>query len=361
MSNTRLSLSIGITLAIGVILGSFIRPQLTDFINFKTSDLISPFIKQEKPKPLPLLAYTIPSLAAKTFSTTGQLILGETFKFEPEFSAQAFRYTSQGKKITGLVNIPTTPMPQTGWPVLIMVRGYVPPEIYAPGVGTKSAGEFFTKQGFVTLAPDFLGFGVSDADVTDSWESRFIKPIQLAELINTLKSEAKLSATDSAQIVKLNPAKLGIWAHSNGGQITLTALEILHQPIPTAFWAPVLAPFPYSLLYFSDENADEGKATRNWIAQFERDYDVYDFSLTQHLDLLHGEYQLHHGTADDSALKSWSDEFLVKVKAINQTRDKTDQIKFNYFTYPGANHNLQPGWDTAIARDLVYFKKQLSL
>jgi len=360
MSRFWLSLCIGVSIALGMILGVFFGPNLISYLDLENGDLLSPFVKEEKPKPLPLLAYTIPTLATKTFSSS-ELILGANLKFEPEFSSQAFYFTATGKKITGLINIPTTQMPANGWPVLIMVRGYVPPEIYQPGVGTKNAAEFFTKQGFVTLAPDFLGFGGSDPDFSDTWESRFVKPTQLAELIETIKIEAELTATDSAQTVKLNPAKLGIWAHSNGGQITLTTLEILQQPIPASFWAPVLAPFPYSLLYFSDEIADEGKATRNWIAQFERDYDVFDFSLTQHLDLLHGEYQLHHGTADDSALKAWSDEFLAKVKVANTGREKTDQIKFNYFVYPGANHNLQPGWDTAIARDLIYFKKQFNL
>ena len=159
--------------------------------------------------------------------------------------------------------------------------------------------------------------------------------------------------------ILLDTKRLGIWAHSNGGQIALTTLEILNQPIPTSLWAPVTAPFPYSLLFFSDENEDEGKATRKWIAQFEQDYDVYEFSLTQHLDLLQGELQLHHGTLDEAALKSWSDEFVAKVKTENKSRQANQQIKINYFSYPGADHNLQPGWNTAIQRDIEFFGRKL--
>ena len=360
MLSPKLVIALSVNLAIGVVMEAFLGPQLGSFWN-RSKDLISPFVAQEKPKPLPLLKYAISTLAAQTFHSSDSITLTRTTQITPKFTSQIFKFTTTGKTMTGLANIPTGIAPKSGWPVLIMVRGYVPPEIYQPGVGTKSGGEFFAENGFVTLAPDFLGYGDSDPDLTDSWESRFIKPVQLVELIKTVTQEPQLKATDSAQMVTINPAKLGLWTHSNGGQITLTALEILHEPLPASFWAPVTAPFPYSLLYFSDEADDEGKATRNWIAQFERDYDVFDFSLTQHLDLLHGEFQLHHGTADDSALKSWSDEFLAKIKKTNATRPKDDQIKFNYFVYPGANHNLQPGWNTAIGRDLIYFQKQFEI
>ncbi len=332
-----------------------------DWYAFKT-DLLSPFVADKTVKPLPLLQYSIPNLAVKNYQAQSALQILEIQKTDPDFVSYTGSFMAEGKRISALINVPAvSPATKSGYPVLVMVRGYVAPEDYQPGVGTKNAAEFFARQGFVTVAPDFLGYGTSDPDVTDTWESRFIKPLQLVTLIKTLQTYPALSASDSANPVIINPEKLGIWAHSNGGQITLTALEILHTPVAVSFWAPVVAPFPYSLLYFSDENADEGKATRNWIAQFERDYDVFDFSLTQHLDLLHGEFNLHHGTADDSALKSWSDEFLVKVKKINETRPKEDKIIFNYFSYPGANHNLQPGWDTAIARDLTYFKTQLKL
>lgn len=362
------SVIVVVGIAIGV-LGATKFPRL---LSQSSSDLLSPFVPQPTSKPLPLLKYTIPALTAQTFTPSGPLTLTQTLPPQPTFTSYLFQFTTTGKKMTGLVNVPATPAPAAGYPVLVMTRGYVPKEIYQPGVGTKNAAEFFAAHGFVTVAPDFLGYGGSDPDMTDSWESRFIKPIQLVELIKTIQTSPSLRATDSAMTAKLDPSKLGIWAHSNGGQISLTALEVLQQPIPATFWAPVTAPFPYSLLYFSDEESDEGKATRKWISSFEKDYDAFDFSLTQNLDQLHGEFNLHHGTADDAALKAWSDEFLVKVKKVNTDRAtaaktasdsavKNDPIKFNYYVYPGANHNLQPGWDTAIQRDLEFFNKQLNL
>jgi pimeloyl-ACP methyl ester carboxylesterase len=368
--------------SIGFIVGFWLPHRLPPFLNGSNSDLLSPFVPQPSQKSLPLLRYTIPALTTQTYTAAGPLLLTKTLtpaaissassKSTNNFTSYLFQFTTTGKKMTGLLNLPTTPAPAGGYPVLIMIRGYVPPDIYQPGVGTKNAAEFFAAHGFATLAPDFLGYGGSDPDVTDNWESRFIKPTQVIELIKTIQTYPSLTTPDAAVTVQLNPSKLGIWAHSNGGQIGLTALEILQQPIPATFWAPVTAPFPYSLLYFSDEETDEGKLTRKGIAEFEKDYDAFDFSLSQHLNQLHGEFNLHHGTADDAALKAWSDEFLVKVKKVNAERltaskqatesaTKNDPITFNYYVYPGANHNLQPGWDTAIQRDLEFFDKQFKL
>lgn len=357
-----LGVVMGLLFVSGLFCGSWLTQSYPDWYRFK-DDLFSPFVANKtETKSLPLLKYSISTLANTNIQAQSALQLLAPQKTDTDFVSYTGSFLAEGKKISALINVPIAPAPnKTGYPVLIMVRGYVAPEDYQPGVGTKNAAEFFARQGFVTVAPDFLGYGTSDPDLTDTWESRFIKPLQLVSLFKTLQTYPALSATGSARPVIVNPQQLGIWAHSNGGQIALTALEILHTPIPTTLWAPVTAPFPYSLLYFSDENDDEGKQTRAWIAQFERDYDAFDFSLTQHLDLLHGEFQLHHGTADDAALKSWSDEFLAKVKKLNEVRPKADKLIFNYFTYPGANHNLQPGWDAAIARDLSYFKTQLKL
>lgn len=376
-----------------------------------TTDLPSPFVKQETVQPSPLNQYAITALAAQTFQATGPLTLYKLTNVTPEFESYIFSFTTTGRKMSGLINIPTTPQPSRGFPVLIMLRGYVPPESYVSGVGTKNAAAAFAKKGYVTIAPDFFGYGESDPELTDSWEARFIKPVNVAELIKTIEQSPKLElkyasmqvadsaltnvtapaaltpsepATIAADLIDMTPPasdyapatenplvgrsnqtllldtkRLGIWAHSNGGQIALTTLEIVNRPIPTSLWAPVTAPFPYSLLFFSDENEDEGKATRKWIAQFEEDYDAFEFSLTQHLDLLQGELQLHHGTLDDAALKSWSDEFVAKVKAENKSRQPNQQIKINYFSYPGADHNLQPGWNTAIQRDIEFFSRKL--
>lgn len=345
-------------------------------------NLLTPLLESTQPKPLQ--AYSIPNLATREYRPS-HITVEKVLTSTDTYTSYLFSYTTLDKRMTGLLNVPTEPLP--GNPTVIMLRGYVPPESFETGVGTRNAGYALAQNGFITLAPDFFSYGGSDPEPEDVWQARFEKPIVVIELLKTLQAEpltidpATLDhATPVPTTVPSTPqtltvGKIGLWGHSNGGQIALSTLEVLGTRLPTTLWAPVTAPFPYSILYFSDESADEGKESRKWIGQFEDIYDVFDFSLTQHLDRLYGPLQIHHGTHDDAALKAWSDEFIAKVETENERRAKVkgantqdtsinqselEPIEIKYFVYEGADHNLQPSWQTVVDRDIEFFTQQLS-
>ena len=333
-----------------------------------SDELVVPFITPA-PSPKPLLAYAIPALQQRTY-VPRQITVESVAEDTVDFTSYVVSFQPLDKRMTALMNVPK-PLPATAAAV-VMLRGYAPPEGYVSGTGSRNSSRALARAGFVTIAPDFFGYGDSDPEPTDSWQARFEKPIIVAELLAGLQEfplfiPASLLDPTATTTQQINLTSLGLWGHSNGGQIALTTLEILHQPIPTVLWAPVTAPFPYSILFFSDEYADEGKETRKWLSILERDYDVLDFSLTQHLGSLRGYIQLHHGTADEAALKTWSDEFLAKVELENQRRDElaaTDSaalspVEVEYFVYPGADHNLTPGWDVAMSRTATFFSDKL--
>ncbi len=375
---------------LGLLSGFFL--VWNNFHSDKPLSLISPFVDY-KIQELPLQKYSITNLKKYPFKAS-QITITEKKEEQADYSSYTFSYQTTDKTMTGLLNLPASATADTNLtldtkiPIIIMIRGWVPAASYYPGMGTSHAGQVFAKHGYATLAIDFFGYGDSDPEPEDSWEARFIKPINIIELILSLKENPKLNLTNQ-QTVTLDPNKIGIWAHSNGGQIALSTLEINSQPIPTTLWAPVTAPFPYSILFFSDEHDDEGKNMRAWLAIFEKKYDVFDFSLTQHLDLLTGPFQIHHGLADEAALPAWSIEFLQKIDQENEQRGKkletktkptattteettakhnlvkvetpTEPIQYEFFQYPGADHNLQPieNWNQAIARDLEFFATEL--
>ena len=356
-----------IVLPLGWFLGDLIG---ISFISQKT-DLLSPFANQVEEKKLPLLKYGIENLQDYDFQPS-LITVKEMIDSTDDYDSYLFSYQTLGKTMTGQLNVPVANPPQNGYPVIIMLRGWVPEETYSTGAGTKSAAAVFAKNGYVTLAPDFFGFGGSDAEATDSWEARFQKPINVIELLKTIQSTPQIEIGEKN--IKLSGCNCNkyIWAHSNGGQVALAALEISRESIKTSLWAPVTAPFPYSILFFSDEHDDEGKEMRKWLSLFEDDYDVADFTITQHLDKLQGSIQIHQGTADEAVPVVWNDEFVEKIELENEKREKALEeaktstqsallgkvlppIEINYFKYPGTNHNLQPSWNTAIQRDLVFF------
>lgn len=344
--------------------------------NHHSFNLLEQLAPTPTPTPLPLLPYTIPRLQELQSEPERPIQVKKIITSDQANNLYTllFNYQSQGKNISGALNVQIEPnKPSAEKPIILMLRGYVPAEIYAPGMGTKSAAAALAKQGYVNLAPDFLGFGESDPEPSDTWEARFIKPLNILDLLATLERfpEIDLSAFPELPVSKLTlePARMGIWAHSNGGQVALSVLEARGENLPTTLWAPVLAPFPYSILYFSDEHADEGKETRKYISMFEENYDVFDFSLTQHLDRLHGPIQIHHGGRDDSALLAWSEEFLDRVELENQRRQaestqsaelaKLAPLEITLYRYPSADHNLQPNWAQAMQRDVEFFGQWL--
>jgi dipeptidyl aminopeptidase/acylaminoacyl peptidase len=114
----------------------------------------------------------------------------------------------------------------------------------------------------------------------------------------------------------------------------------------------VSKPFPYSILYYTDESDDQGKALRKALASFEANYDVFDFSIDNYYDWIGAHLQLHQGTADDAVPVEWSGELVTRLESKGK--------HLTYYTYPGTDHNLRPSWDTVITRDLKFFATQLT-
>lgn len=254
-----------------------------------------------------------------------------SFSFDPTFSDKSV------KKVTGLMNIPTSNDSDEKFPLVVLFRGYVDQKIYQTGIGSSRVGEYFASKGYITISPDFLGYAGSDTEAENIFESRFQTYTTALTLLSSLNS-----------IEKWNKKEVFIWAHSNGGQVALTALEISGLDYPTALWAPVTKPFPYSILYYTDESEDEGKFIRQELSKFENNYDVDKFSLTKYTKKIKAPIQIHQGTFDDAIPIDWNRQFSKLLKE--------NDVEIDYMTYPGADHNLNPLWNSATANTLNFFQ-----
>ena len=313
---------------------------------FSNSQIFNPGGGQVK-KDLPYEKYTFENLAKRGGVESKIQVIGNKFY-----------YTSEGRRISGEINIPTRTDLVGKMPVIVMARGYVDKEVYKTGIGTHPAAVFYAKNGFITLAPDFSGYGESDPEDSNALGARLTKPVEILDLIASLGS---LPNVDLSHVY--------LWGHSNGGQIMLSVAEILGRtqtgektsPLQVrgvTLWAPVSKPFPYNILYYTDDASDSGKWLRGQVSDFEKDYDVFNYSVDKYFDWINMPVQLHQGSADESVPKAWSDNLAKTLK------EKGKEV--NYFVYPGADHNLKPvstsaslggpGWDTVVGRDVEWFK-----
>ena len=292
-----------------------------------------PFLVQEKPNPRTLDKYSIDNLS-KTDIKPGVLAIDKDDKtFSLEFDPGLNGHMAS---TSGQIRVPGTEK----YPLVVMIRGYVDKEIFFTGIGTEPASKVFAQNGYITIAPDFLGYGNSSPETSDLFEARLQTYTTVLSLLKSVD-----------QIPEWDHKNLFIWAHSNGGQIALTTLEITGQAYPTTLWAPVSAPFPYSILYYEDELSDYGKYLRSELSKFESTYDVNNYSITSYLDRIKAPIQLHQGTADESVPVKWSDTLNTNLKEL--------KVDINYYTYPGTDHNMNPSWSNVIQRDLEFFASNL--
>ena len=299
-------------------------------------------------KPTPLLKYTIENLSEAYRQEVGPLDrgkieIGEIIKDNPTFTSYKFRlnfspdFSDNLKATSGMINIPKGSGP---FPVIVMFRGYVDQKSYVIGEGTKPSATVFAQSGFITVAPDFLGYGESDIEAGNIFESRFQTYVTAATVLKSVDS-----------IKEWDKKNIFIWGHSNGGQIALTTLEITGVDYPTALWAPVGRPFPASILYYIDEADDGGRLIIGKLAEFNETYDASKFSLVNYLDKIKAPIQLNQGTADTSVPFWWSDSLVKSLKNID--------ADVTYLKYPGANHSLVPSWNQAVENSTLFFRSHL--
>jgi dipeptidyl aminopeptidase/acylaminoacyl peptidase len=145
--------------------------------------------------------------------------------------------------------------------------------------------------------------------------------------------------------------KVGIWGHSNGGHVALSVLAISGVTYPTVLWAPVSVSFPYSILYYTDESDDQGKALRKTLAGFEENYNTELFSPPGYYNWIKASVEINQGLADQEVPYWWSDNLVATLKK--------DKVTVKYLTYPGADHNMLPsGWSEAAMNTLNFYNNQ---
>jgi len=302
----------------------------------------------------PLLAYTFANLK-KTNFPKNQITFGTVVSENKDYISQMFYFyvpkTPGSKimeKVSGLANVPKK---DGKYPLIVMFRGYAPDNTYQPGIGTQPVAGVLAKNGYITLAPDFLGYGQSAKPADDPFENRFQTYVTALTLLSSLSNlNSGLSASYSGHITA-DLGKVGIWGHSNGGHIALSVLAISGVTYPTVLWAPVSVSFPYSVLYYTDESDDQGKALRKTLADFETNYNTDLFSPSNYYSWIKAPLEINQGIADQEVPYWWSDS-LVSVL-------KKDGLSVNYLTYPGADHNMLPNsWSNAALNTLGFYTQQ---
>lgn len=299
---------------------------------------------------IPFGEMTIPYLREREYLST----LGEMTRYGSagEFDTYLTSYDSDGLKINGLLTIPKGERPESGWPAVVFVHGYIAPSTYRTTEKYVDYVNFLARNGLVVFKIDLRGHGESEGSPGGAYYSSDY-------VIDTLNAVAALRNSEH-----VNPEKIGLWGHSMAGNVTFRAF-VAAQDIPKlVVWAG--AGFSYEDLqkYGLNDNSYRPPATtserrrrrdelRAIYGDFSVDSDFWRQVVpTNYLTDVKGAVQLHHAK-DDSVVKIGYSRDLKLILDSNGIRNEV-------YEYSSGGHNLTGiVFGQAMTRTVEFLKNEL--
>jgi len=296
------------------------------------------------PTPDPWAAYepyTIEALRRRAYGAEGQIEIVKTLEQTASFTRYLIAYSSDGLRITGMLNRPKGAGP---FPVVILNHGYYPLDVYQTGNGSKLAADYLAARGFLTLAPDFRSHAGSD-DAPNLFRAGHV-----IDTLNLIPLAQKLPEAQAG--------KVGMWGHSNGGAITAKAITISDQIAAAVIYSPA------SLNIEEDYQFRVGRARsrapsstpRGLISRVTTEFpvtpdqapDLYArLSPLPYLKYVGAPVQIHWGTADETVPYKWPGDLL---KGLQQAGKQVE-----YFEYQGQPHSFQGAANQLYLRRIAEF------
>jgi dipeptidyl aminopeptidase/acylaminoacyl peptidase len=263
------------------------------------------------------------------------------------FTSYLTSFVSDGFKVYGLLTLPKGEKPLQGWPAIIFIHGYIPPESYRTQVNYISYVNYLARNKFVVFKIDLRGHGNSEGEAGGGYYSGDY-------VIDTLNA---YSALEKAEFV--DPKKIGLWGHSMAGNVVLRSMAAKPEIPASVIWAG--AGYTYTDLqeYSIDDNsyrpppADSERARkrqllRDTYGNFNPDHWFWKQVVpTNYLSDLKGSIQLNHSLDDN----------VVSIDYSRNLSSLLDQAGINYELneYPQGGHNMTGVTFTEAMEETVAF------
>lgn len=246
---------------------------------------------------------SIPAAAAQSSPVLpgGDITVEETLNPGANYDRYIVSYPSDGLKIYALMTVPRGDVPPTGFPIIVLNHGYIRPSEYVMTGSYVAHVDALAQHGYVVFKSDYRGNGNSEGSAVRSRNSYVI------DVLNAIDILKRQSFVD--------PDRIGMWGHSMGGYITISAM--LQSPDIKAgvVWAGTLRSFGQRI------------------------------SLTN----LSAPVQLHHSTADAIVPYRLSVDFTDALRAAGGYAE--------LYLYPDDDHDIAGNATTALVRSINFFEK----
>jgi dienelactone hydrolase len=279
------------------------------------------------------------------------IIIEETLANGANYAQHIASYLSEGYKVYGLLTVPLGDVPEGGFPAIVFVHGYIPPEIYRTTERYVAYVDALARAGFVVFKIDLRGFGNSEGEPSGAYFS----PDYTVDAIAALKS---LQRTDY-----VNPEGIGLWGHSMAGNVVLRAMLAEPDVQAGVIWAGAVYSYDDMVRYAIQDPSfrrDEQTTTIRRGAILRETYGPPDtrepfwqaVSLTENIEFLEAPLQIHHALNDSVVNIGYSQD----LAAVLEEAGKSYQL----FTYDGGGHNIEsPYFGDAMQQTIQFFRDHL--
>lgn len=291
----------------------------------------------------PLHPMSIASLRKQEYRG-GDFVIEKELSNGSNYKQMIVSYLSEGLKIYGLLTIPTAPKPESGYPAVVFVHGYIPPKQYSTTGNYPTYQAALARSGVITFKPDLRGHGNSEGEpVSAHFSEKYV--------VDTMNAIAYLKQYDA-----VDDSRIGYWGHSNGGEIGLRTLLVSKDIKAASLWAGVVGSYEdmfetynAKIPFLQDLNQQPLIQEHGLPSTNETFWNVLD--PYHYLAEITAPVQLQHGTADVSVPV----ELSQHLKAALEQAGK----EVEYYEYQGDDHNIGKNSTLAWQRTISFFKKNL--
>jgi uncharacterized protein len=280
------------------------------------------------------------------FGAAGPIEIVQTLEETANFTRYLFAYRGDGLRLTGMLNRPRGDGP---FPVVILVHGYYPLDVYQTGNGTRLAADYLADRGFMTLSPDLRSHAGSDVAPNVFRAGHVIDTLHLIPLAQQLPSA--------------RPGKVGLWGHSNGGAIAAKVMTVSDQIGAALIYAPASLTIAEDYQFRLERRAARGNqppGVRSGVIDTidiefpvkpDQGTDLYQrLSPLPYLQYATMPIQIHWGTNDEIVPRNWPGDLYDGLVAAGQPVE--------FFEYPGQPHSFQGQGNALYLERMVEFFRQ---
>ncbi len=301
--------------------------------------------------PFPFEELTIPYLRNKEYnSQLGEL---EELSSNSNYTSYLTSYSSDDLKVNGLLTRPQGEPPDGGWPGVVFVHGYIPPDGYRTTEKYNDYVDYLAGNGLVVFKIDLRGHGSSEGKACGAYYSSDYT-------VDTLNAYSALQNSDF-----VNGNKVGLWGHSMAGNIVLRSLSVKPKIPAAVVWAGTVFTYDdfqeYGIDDQSYEPPPEDSPRRQRLEELLDIHGRYDsesefwqkVTPVNYLGDINGAVQFHHAVNDPVV----SIDYSRNINNLLQEAGVFSEL----FEYSNGGHNLvSPAFSTAMQRTVNFYNEHLN-